>query len=178
MLACVILDEMYTLITQINTNLIADSGLCDDSPCQNDGVCSGDEDSYTCDCPADFTGTDCETDIDECESEPCENGGSCTDGSNSYTCNCVAGYTGNDCDLHGISKRGGATVFNAALTFVGTDVLPTSEGGRSGVPAFVIFVTDGIQSGSGAADAASVLQNRGVTIFAIGIGGTVNTIKS
>ena len=34
--------------------------------------------SYSCLCVAGFTGSRCETNIDECISDPCENGGNCT----------------------------------------------------------------------------------------------------
>jgi Notch-like protein len=39
-----------------------------------------------------YTGSICETDIDECASTPCLNGGTCTQGVASYTCTCAAGF--------------------------------------------------------------------------------------
>ena len=64
--------------------------------CQNGGspnaVCS------MCDCPPGFTGSSCQTDIDECSSLPCLNGGICSDGINSFTCQCQLGYTGSTCE--------------------------------------------------------------------------------
>ncbi|XP_060595177.1 fibropellin-1-like, partial [Ruditapes philippinarum] len=51
-----------------------------------------------CTCVAGYTGTNCETDIDDCNPNPCQNGAACTDGVDSYTCTCVAGYTGTNCE--------------------------------------------------------------------------------
>ena len=33
---------------------------CDSSPCQNDGVCKGGIDGYTCDCKGEWKGMNCE----------------------------------------------------------------------------------------------------------------------
>ena len=33
--------------------------------------------SYTCDCAAGYTGTDCSTNIDDCGDDSCQNGGTC-----------------------------------------------------------------------------------------------------
>lgn len=51
-------------------------------------------------CPAGYSGTNCEINIDECASVPCQNGGVCTDGVNSYTCTCPSGYTGLNCETN------------------------------------------------------------------------------
>jgi hypothetical protein len=60
-------------------------------------MCTDGVNSYTCTCQPGYTGTNCQTNINECSPNPCQNGGSCTDGVNSYTCNCVGGYTGTNC---------------------------------------------------------------------------------
>jgi hypothetical protein len=41
-----------------------------------------------------FTGTNCDTDIDECSYSPCINGGVCTDLINDYRCTCPIGFAG------------------------------------------------------------------------------------
>lgn len=54
--------------------------------------------AYTCTCAAGYSGTNCETNVDECAVNPCQNGGTCTDGVDSYTCACAAGYSGTNCE--------------------------------------------------------------------------------
>jgi hypothetical protein len=73
------------------------SDHCDPSPCQNGGSCTNDAAGYTCACPAGYTGTNCENEIDECQSNPCVNG-QCMDAINAYACECAPGWTGTNCD--------------------------------------------------------------------------------
>jgi hypothetical protein len=53
--------------------------------------------AYACQCPAGFTGTNCQTLSDNCAGNPCQNGGSCNNGASGYTCSCTPGYTGTNC---------------------------------------------------------------------------------
>lgn len=52
-----------------------------------------------CRCQPGFTGSYCETNIDDCVGNPCRNGGTCVDGINSFTCKCTLGFTGKDCSV-------------------------------------------------------------------------------
>ena len=51
-----------------------------------------------CSCRSGFTGSRCETNINECARSPCANGSTCIDRINDYTCACPPGYTGRHCD--------------------------------------------------------------------------------
>lgn len=52
-----------------------------------------------CRCQPGFTGSHCETNIDDCAGNPCRNAGSCIDGINDFKCVCTLGFTGKDCSV-------------------------------------------------------------------------------
>jgi len=67
-------------------------------PCKNGGTCfNTGQGSYTCDCPAEYTGTDCELVKDDCTVIPCLNGATCS-GETNATCECPAGFHGRRCE--------------------------------------------------------------------------------
>ena len=73
---------------------------CSSSPCTNNGNCqtnSNNQNSYTCVCQPGYSGTRCETDIDECASGPCLNGSTCRDQLDSFHCQCENGFSGINC---------------------------------------------------------------------------------
>ncbi|XP_071353107.1 protocadherin Fat 4 [Trachinotus anak] len=94
------------------------SNPCLTSPCQNGAMCnrniyisqdvgvlesllvifvSPQKEVFNCTCPAGFTGTLCEDDIDECEVNPCENKGTCVNTAGSFYCHCQSSFAGSIC---------------------------------------------------------------------------------
>lgn len=57
---------------------------------------------YCCSCPSNFTGKQCEIDVDECStlSQPCKNGATCTNVVGGYICRCITGWAGSDCSIN------------------------------------------------------------------------------
>ncbi|KAM9847514.1 protein eyes shut homolog [Aulostomus maculatus] len=76
-----------------------DTNECSSNPCQNQGDCVDQVNSYSCDCKMGFSGLHCEEDVDECASSPCINAGVCQDLVNEFRCICPPGYFGPLCDL-------------------------------------------------------------------------------
>lgn len=75
------------------------NGLCATVICQNGGICREyGKNGFTCQCITGFTGSNCQTNIDECQSQPCNNGGTCIDAINDYDCTCSPGYSGKNCN--------------------------------------------------------------------------------
>ncbi|XP_014826970.1 PREDICTED: delta-like protein C, partial [Poecilia mexicana] len=56
-----------------------------------------------CQCRSGFTGTLCETNIDDCAGNPCRNAGTCLDGINDFSCSCTLGFSGKDCSVRSSS---------------------------------------------------------------------------
>ncbi|KAM6923263.1 protein eyes shut homolog [Lycodopsis pacificus] len=54
---------------------------------------------YTCECPLGFTGTSCETEVNECDSSPCQHNGTCSDLLGRHECQCHAGFLGKNCEV-------------------------------------------------------------------------------
>ncbi|XP_039995619.1 protein delta homolog 2 [Xiphias gladius] len=73
-------------------------------PCQNGATCvMEDSGEYTCLCPEDFHGRNCQLKTGPCHQRrsPCKNGGICEDADGfaaQLTCRCLAGFTGPRCE--------------------------------------------------------------------------------
>lgn len=63
----------------------------------NEGRCVNDPGSYSCSCPPNRSGRNCET-LLTCGDMVCMNGGNCSDAGGVVTCNCAAGFTGPFCE--------------------------------------------------------------------------------
>ncbi|EFO27466.1 hypothetical protein LOAG_01014 [Loa loa] len=70
-------------------------------PCRNNATCRNTgHGQYTCECPDGYTGTNCETPVQNCSLQPCLNGATCADiPGNNYTCICPKGFTGRYCQV-------------------------------------------------------------------------------
>ncbi len=55
--------------------------------------------TFTCSCDPGYTGTICETNIDDCVNRNCSGNGVCVDGVDSFGCECESGLTGETCSL-------------------------------------------------------------------------------
>lgn len=76
---------------------------CLGKDCRN-GHCVDGVHSYSCSCNEGYTGTSCETNINECGSSPCQHGSSCSDLVDGYTCACPNGFVGPRCEYVACSK--------------------------------------------------------------------------
>ena len=56
--------------------------------------------SFICNCSTDYSGSECEMNIDDCLSSPCASTGQCVDGVDSFICSCEPGYTGQLCQTN------------------------------------------------------------------------------
>ncbi|XP_072021347.1 uncharacterized protein [Amphiura filiformis] len=75
--------------------------FCTPSPCLNGGVCVNGANTFICQCPTGFTGTRCETTVNNCDPvNPCQNGGLCITQIGSYACVCLTGFVGTHCETN------------------------------------------------------------------------------
>ncbi len=65
--------------------------VCVSNPCTNSGTCIGTAASYSCYCPAGYTGVNCELAINPCSNNPCLNNGLCITTNNPlvFQCQCL-----------------------------------------------------------------------------------------
>ena len=70
---------------------------CDLDPCENDGTCVEVANGYQCWCGTNYTGANCESEIDECDNELCLHNVSCHD--NGIGCDCPLFAAGLYCEV-------------------------------------------------------------------------------
>ncbi|KAK2555579.1 Neurogenic locus notch-like protein 2 [Acropora cervicornis] len=63
---------------------------------KNNGTCSANLSSYSCECPNGFEGNSCEV-VDHCYNQPCFKRGACVNSVDGYQCNCHEGFQGRNC---------------------------------------------------------------------------------
>ncbi|XP_015350300.1 hyaluronan-binding protein 2 isoform X1 [Marmota marmota marmota] len=76
----------------------ADDDPCQSNPCEHGGDCVTSGDTFTCSCPAPFSGNRCQKAQNKCKNNPCGRG-ECliTHSPPYYRCACKYPYTGPDC---------------------------------------------------------------------------------
>ncbi|XP_048837555.1 protocadherin Fat 4 isoform X3 [Brienomyrus brachyistius] len=121
------------------------SNPCLTSPCQNGATCSRSiyisqdfavlesptvilvsprqMEIFNCSCLTGFTGTRCETDIDECNKDLCRHGATCINYPGGFSCQCMRGFTGKHCssdidECQSVPCHNGGTCLNIAGTFL------------------------------------------------------------
>lgn len=62
------------------------TGLQTDELCHHAGHCVNTGNTHYCKCPADYTGSYCESQVDHCEDKPCRNGATCRGYVGGYQC--------------------------------------------------------------------------------------------
>ena len=74
--------------------------------CNNGG--QHNSDCAMCNCAPGYTGSMCDTDINDCDPDPCVNNGTCSDEVNDYTCTCINQWMGKNCSNCGLTCNNGA----------------------------------------------------------------------
>jgi len=95
--------RFYHDLSKINAcptnDIIIPKDYCSAKPCQNGGACENSIYGYSCSCESGFSGSNCQSNVNECLNTPnlCHNGATCRDTHGGYTCDCQKGFTGDHC---------------------------------------------------------------------------------
>ncbi|KAM8853080.1 versican core protein isoform 2-T2 [Synchiropus picturatus] len=82
----------------VSTPDLRDLLSCSPDVCHNGGSCVLRGSELMCLCAPGYSGSHCETDVDECQANPCLNGGTCLDQVGSFICVCLPSYSGRLCE--------------------------------------------------------------------------------
>ena len=96
-----------------------------------------------CLCDAGYTGSMCQTSIDDCASNPCTHGGTCVDGIQSYECVCAVGFIGTHCESMGC-LNGGTAITPGALP-IWINEIHYSDSGDDGNEGIVVSETKAVR---------------------------------
>ncbi|KAG1651953.1 Protein crumbs [Nymphon striatum] len=92
--------DLVNMSNEVMVPVMLNAEIACTASCENGGECNKNEEGVdVCDCLQGFSGTSCETDIDDCDPNPCANLAQCVDSVNNYTCNCTNGFTGINCEI-------------------------------------------------------------------------------
>ncbi|KAI3381296.1 hypothetical protein SNEBB_005488 [Seison nebaliae] len=82
---------------------VSSGNQCEPNPCRNGGVCvpNNGMSGFYCQCRSGWTGSLCESEINECLSLPCQNNGICYDLIDGYVCQCSDGKIQPQCPSPG-----------------------------------------------------------------------------
>ena len=118
---------------------LSDLNFCTNHrPCKNGGTCyNSGQGSYTCVCPPNFSGKNCDVQLKECDFDPCKNGGTCFNSGleGSHTCVCPPNFTGKSCETslitcdHDPCRNGGSCFDDGQGSY--TCVCPPNFTGRN-----------------------------------------------
>ncbi|XP_066925954.1 protein eyes shut homolog [Clytia hemisphaerica] len=125
-------------------------GLCSYEPCKNNGTClSLETGGYQCLCNEEYTGNQCQYDLNECLSSPCQHNGRCAeDGIGSFKCYCLEGYNGTQCEKR-LNPNNSATsllvIGSSSNELIMTPTIETTKHMQTSVPILQTYTSQDIQ---------------------------------
>jgi len=87
-------------VTSVSSNItLCNRTVCSKNPCLHAGECSELKDGdYQCQCKAEWTGKNCENDVNECQLSGLCGQGACTNLNGTFSCKCPKELTGRRCE--------------------------------------------------------------------------------